>query len=77
MAERRMQVAFDERAIRVIEGLQAATGHSAVDVIREALGLYEWAREQVAAGRSVAVVDHASERVREIVLPFKRLGSGN
>ena len=67
---RRVQVVFDDRAVDMLERLQGSTGGSVADVVRDALAFYDWAREQVAEGKSVAVVDHANNRVREFVLPF-------
>jgi len=71
---RRVQVVFDERAVEVLERLRASTGGSVADVVRDALGFYDWARQQTADGKSVAVVDHANNRVREFILPFRAAG---
>ena len=68
---RRVQVVFDDRAIEVLERLRASTGGGIADVVRDALGFYDWARQQTAEGKSVAVVDHANNRVREFILPFR------
>lgn len=69
---RRVQVVFDDRALEVLERLQASTGGSIAEVVRDALGFYDWAREQTIEGKSVAVIDHANNRVREFILPFRR-----
>lgn len=67
----RIQVVFDERALEVLEQLKESTGKSMADVVRDALGFYDWARQQVEAGKSVAIVDHESNKVREFILPFR------
>ena len=67
---RRVQVIFDERALEVLAALQKSTGKSMAEVVRDALGFYDWARQQQEEGRSVAVVDHENNRVREFILPF-------
>jgi IS1 family transposase len=69
---KRVQVVFDERAVEVLERLQASTGGSMADVVRDAVGFYEWAREQVEAGKSIAVVDERNNRIREFIMPFRR-----
>lgn len=71
MPNRRIQVVFDARAVDVLEQLQGATGGSVADVIRDALGFYDWARKQVESGKSIAVVDHKRNRVREFIMPFE------
>ena len=68
---RRIQVVFDERASLVLDVLRDSTGRSTADVIRDALGLYDFLRQEVEAGRSFAIVDHAGNRVREFILPFR------
>jgi hypothetical protein len=68
---RRVQVVFDDRALEVLDRLKASTGGSVADVVRDALGFYDWARQQTVDGKSVAVVDHANNRVREFILPFR------
>lgn len=69
---RRVQVVFDDRAVEVLERLRGATGSSIAEVVRDALGFYDWARQQVADGKSVAVVDPKTNKVREFILPYFR-----
>jgi hypothetical protein len=66
-----LQLAFDEAAARAIARLQEASGaRTPADVVRVALGLYDWAREQIEAGATLAaVVDGAP--VKEVTLPFR------
>ena len=71
-SRKRVQVVFDDRALEVLERLQASTGGTVADVVRDALGFYDWAREETEQGKAVAVVDHANNRVREFILPFRR-----
>jgi hypothetical protein len=72
MAETTIKVVFDDKAMKTMQALKESTGKSLEEVIREALGFYDWARQHVENGRSVAVVDHKAETVQEFVLPFKQ-----
>jgi hypothetical protein len=67
---RKVQVNFHEGALEVIKRLQEATGGTMGDVIRDALGLYEWAREQQEKGYTIGTIKKG-KAVRELILPFQ------
>jgi len=77
MANKRIQVVFDERAIEVLADLQRSTGKNAAETVRDALGFYNWARLHVESGKSIAVVDHDTQKVREFIMPFARVEAAN
>jgi hypothetical protein len=67
----RVQVNFDDGAVEVIQRLGKATGSDAAEVIRDALSLYDWARQQYEEGKKVASITKNGMGVMEVILPFK------
>lgn len=67
---RSVTIHFDDKGLETVEALQTATGKSLENVVRDAIGFYNWARVQVEDGKSVAIVDHGNDTVREYILPF-------
>ena len=65
---RKIQVNFDDDALRVLDCLKEASNSNYGDVIRNALGLYEWARREYAQGHSIGTIENG-RAVREVVLP--------
>lgn len=72
MAEgRKVQVYFDENSIEIIEKLQKASGNkSMAEVIRDALGLYNWTRKMHEQGYSVGTIKNG-KAIQQLVLPFE------
>lgn len=70
---KKIQVMFDEEARRGLEAIQRESGATSIaEVVRSALGLYEWALEQVAHGYTVGAFREGAP-VKEIVIG-RRLG---
>ena len=69
MEPKKLQVNFDEGAMQIIENLKKATGGTAADVIRDALGFYEWARQQRENGLVVGTIRNGRAE-SEVLLPF-------
>jgi hypothetical protein len=69
--EHRVQVVFDADAMAVVENLKRARGSktTTADVIRDALGFYEWVRRQLDEGFQLGLL-RDGKAVREVVLPF-------
>jgi hypothetical protein len=73
--KKRVHVVFDEHAAEMIATLQKSTGKTMAEVLRDSIVFYDWARQQTENGdQSIAVVNHKTDRVREFVLPFRRVG---
>jgi hypothetical protein len=70
---KKVQVNFDDGALDVIDRLKDATGSNAGDVIRDALSLYEWARQQYEEGKKVGTIADG-KGVSEVILPFELRG---
>jgi hypothetical protein len=70
---KKVQVNFDDGALDVIDRLKDATGSNAGDVIRDALSLYEWARQQYTEGKKVGTIADG-KGVSEVILPFELRG---
>ena len=66
---KKIQVNFDDDALKVLDNLKDTTGGSYADVIRNAIGLYEWARQEYVKGNAIGVIKDGVA-VREVVLPF-------
>lgn len=72
MAEKRIQVVFDDRAVEQLERIRVASGAaSTAEVLRNALGFYEWVRKQVASGNTLAIIDNKRDVVRQFITPFE------
>ena len=65
---RKIQVNFDDEALKVLDCLKDTTKSNYGEVIRNALGLYEWARREYAQGHSIGTIENG-RAVREVVLP--------
>jgi len=66
---RKVTVTFEDNALEAIERLKNATGHNMATVLRDALGLYDWAYRQSLEGKGIALIEDG-EATREILLPF-------
>lgn len=67
----KVRVVFNEDAVAVLENLQEASGaQSLSEVIRHALGFYEWARLKRKEGYVVGTINKRETFVKEVVLPF-------
>ncbi len=65
----KLQIIFDPPAQATLEALKTATGGSAAEVVRDALGLLEWARKQHEAGLTIATLSNGKP-VAQVILPF-------
>ena len=71
---KKLQINFDAGAIATIERLKTASGSSsAADVIRDALGFYDWARKQRQAGLTIGTIRNGKAEA-EVILPFDLRG---
>ena len=66
---KKIQVNFDDDALKVLDNLKDATRSNYTDVIRNSIGLYEWARREYKRGNSIGVIKDGVA-IREVVLPF-------
>lgn len=67
---KKIQVNFDDNALKVLDDLKdSSQGGSYADVIRNAIGLYEWARQECAQGNAIGVIKDGVA-IKEVVLPF-------
>ncbi len=66
---KKIQVNFDDDAVNVLDTLKQATRSNYGDVIRDAIGLYEWARREYEQGNAIGVIKDGVA-VKEVVLPF-------
>lgn len=71
---KKIQVNFDDQALEVLEDLKDATHGTYGEVIRNAIGLYEWARQECEQGRTIGTIENG-RAVKEVVLPFTMLKS--
>lgn len=67
---KKVQVYFDERALEIINELKEASGsQSMAEVIRDALGLYNWVLKMHNQGYSIGTIQDG-DAIQEVVLPF-------
>jgi hypothetical protein len=71
---KKVQINFDDGAFAVIERLTEASGSDIGGVIRDALSLYEWARQKVDDGMAIGSIKNG-RAVAEVILPFKQTKS--
>lgn len=65
---KKVQVSFDDAALSIIARLQKASGATSMaEVLRAALGMYDWALEQVEQGYSVGAFK-AGAPTKEVVV---------
>jgi hypothetical protein len=56
-----------------LEAMRKDTGLRCIcEVFNWALSLHKWAQEQIAAGSTVASIDHRSASYKELVMPWMR-----
>jgi hypothetical protein len=67
---KKVQINFDDGAFAVIERLKEASGGDIGCVIRDALSLFEWARQKVDDGMVIGAIKNGTA-VAEVILPFK------
>jgi hypothetical protein len=69
---KKVQVSFDASALEIIERLRVASGATSMaEVLRAALGFYDWAHEQIEAGYAVGAYK-AGEPAKEVALFMKK-----
>ncbi len=67
---KKVQVYFDKTAMEVINDLQKMSGSQSMsEVIRDALGLYNWTLKMYREGYSIGTIKDG-QAVQEVVLPF-------
>ncbi len=67
---KKVQVYFDERSLKIIEELQVASGsQSMAEVIRDALGLYNWTLRMSRKGYSIGTIKDGKP-IKEVILAF-------
>jgi len=65
---KKVQVSFDDSALAIIARLQKASGATSLaEVLRAAVGLYDWAHEQIQDGYAVGAFKEGVP-VKEVVL---------
>ena len=66
---KKIQVNFDDDAVEVLDILKKATRGNYGDVIRDAIGLYEWTRQEYEKGNAIGVIKDGVA-IQEVILPF-------
>lgn len=75
MGNKKIQVVFDEQAMDILTTLRVSSGSASLaEVLRDAVGFYDWVRREIAAGRTIATVDVRENKVREFLTPFQTRG---
>lgn len=75
----RIQLDLPDEQVRELEQLMADTGISTKkDLFNNALTLFQWAVAEKRAGRSIASVDEAEKKYKELIMPpLERARAGN
>jgi len=70
---KKIQVTFDDHAVEILETLKKASGAASnAQVLREAIGFYDWAREEIVEkGRKVGAMKKG-DVVSEVHLKFHK-----
>ena len=68
---KKIQLTLNDQALETIEQLQKASGDvTMTEVLRRALGFYDWARKQNQKGFAIGTIKDG-EAIREVILDFK------
>jgi metal-responsive CopG/Arc/MetJ family transcriptional regulator len=65
----RMNIAFNEKAYKVLNELQKKTGKSKSELLRNALALLDYAEERKDKNEKIVVTDNENNIQREILIP--------
>lgn len=72
MSKKKLQLTLDENAYNTLVRLQKDSNASSMaEVLRNAVGLFDWARVQVQQGLTVGAFKDGAP-AKEVVLPFAR-----
>lgn len=75
----RVQILFDDAAVRTVGELKArykVGSPTTATLIRDALGFFSWAAEELRQGRKVGSFKAEGGAMREIFLPFRASEDG-
>lgn len=72
MDKKKLQLTLDENAYNTLVRLQTESNASSMaEVLRNAVGLFDWARERASQGFTVGAFKDGAP-VKEVILPFPK-----
>lgn len=78
MATVRIQIDLDERRVKELEQVMAICGLATKkELFNNALTLFEWAVDSVRHGRTIASLNEAEQKFRELEMPALRAAASH